>query len=155
MPNIATLCAADDTVETAYLCHPAVQHIASINGFMRATGEGNWACGYRNLQMLFSYLVLAMSSNESVGNGEDDGEHFQHGHSRRDGNEKGKRKVGGEVPTVLQLQEMIEEAWDLGLNAHGRIQTGGIKGTRKFIGTSEVSGADPILSIRIDGSHTN
>ena len=33
---------------------------------------------------------------------------------------------------------MIEQAWDMGFNSSGRIETGGIKGTRKYIGTPEV-----------------
>lgn len=41
--------------------------------------------------------------------------------------------------TVVDIQELIETAWTDGFNAHGRIETGGIKGTRKHIGTSEVS----------------
>lgn len=40
---------------------------------------------------------------------------------------------------MLELQDMIERAWDMGFNSHGRIVTGGIRGTRKHIGTSEVS----------------
>lgn len=32
---------------------------------------------------------------------------------------------------------MIEEAWDQGFNESGRVQTGGIKSTRKHIGTPE------------------
>ena len=40
--------------------------------------------------------------------------------------------------TVLGIQDLIEKAWDAGYNPHGRIETGGIKGTRKHVGTSEV-----------------
>jgi hypothetical protein len=40
--------------------------------------------------------------------------------------------------SITELQDMIERAWDKGYNSHGRIETGGIKGTRKHIGTSEV-----------------
>lgn len=43
------------------------------------------------------------------------------------------------VPTILELQDRIEDAWDAGYNSTGRTETGGIKGTRKFIGTPEVS----------------
>ena len=43
------------------------------------------------------------------------------------------------VPSILELQDMIERAWDMGFNSTGRTETGGIKGTRKFIGTPEVS----------------
>lgn len=46
---------------------------------------------------------------------------------------------GGKVPTIFDIQGCIEDAWDLGINAHGRIETGGIRGTRKYIGTPEVS----------------
>jgi hypothetical protein len=44
----------------------------------------------------------------------------------------------GKLPTVFQIQEFIEHAWDLGINAQGRLETGGIRGTRKYIGTPEV-----------------
>ena len=43
------------------------------------------------------------------------------------------------VASIPELQEMIEKAWDEGFNPHSRIETGGIKGTRKHIGTPEVS----------------
>lgn len=42
------------------------------------------------------------------------------------------------MPNILQLQDRIEQAWDNGHNARGRIETGGIKDTRKYIGTLEV-----------------
>ena len=42
------------------------------------------------------------------------------------------------IDSVFKLQEMIETAWDLGYNSHGRVETGGIKGTRKHVGASEV-----------------
>lgn len=48
-------------------------------------------------------------------------------------------------PSVLELQDMIERAWDMGFNSHGRIATGGIRGTRKHIGTSEVSPSHILL----------
>ncbi|KAL8976058.1 MAG: hypothetical protein Q9177_006925, partial [Variospora cf. flavescens] len=35
------------------------------------------------------------------------------------------------------LQELIESAWDRGINAVGKVETGGIRGTRKYIGTPE------------------
>ena len=44
----------------------------------------------------------------------------------------------GKVPTIFQIQDFIEHAWDLGINAEGRLETGGIRGTRKYIGTPEV-----------------
>lgn len=44
----------------------------------------------------------------------------------------------GKRYSIPELQDMVEHAWDQGYNSHSRIQTGGIKGTRKHIGTSEV-----------------
>jgi len=53
--------------------------------------------------------------------------------SRVDGHEK----FPGRLPSILTLQDMIEQAWDMDINSTGRIETGGIKGTRKYIGASE------------------
>lgn len=91
--------------------------------------EGGF-CGYRNIQMLVSYLVKtqaqAKAKAKENGNGDRNGpEYFKEG-----------------VPSILQLQDLIERAWDLGFNSTGRTETGGIKGTRKFIGTPEVSGRE-------------
>ncbi|KAE8382137.1 DUF1671-domain-containing protein [Aspergillus bertholletiae] len=73
--------------------------------------EGGF-CGYRNIQMLISYIQ----------------ECGVPGHER----------FPDTLPTILQIQEMIEDAWDKGFNSIGRIETGGIRGTRKYIGTPEV-----------------
>lgn len=43
------------------------------------------------------------------------------------------------LPSVFQIQDFIESAWDLGHNSKGRLETGGIRGTRKYIGTPEVT----------------
>ena len=75
-------------------------------------GEGNNFCGYRNMQMLINYLINA---------GLPGGDFF-----------------AGGIPSVLELQDRVEEAWAKGFNAHGRIQTGGVAGTRKHVGTPEV-----------------
>jgi zinc finger-containing ubiquitin peptidase 1 len=50
---------------------------------------------------------------------------------------KGADRFGKQLPSIFQIQDWIEAAWDLGINAQGRIETGGIKGTRKYIGTPE------------------
>ena len=42
-----------------------------------------------------------------------------------------------DLPSVFDLQNLIEDAWDRGINARGRIETGGIRLTRKYIGTPE------------------
>ncbi|KAG5917562.1 hypothetical protein E4U42_007200 [Claviceps africana] len=58
-----------------------------------------------------------------------------------DGNEQ--------VQTVppLGIQDFIERAWDMGFNSNGRLETGGIKGTRKFIGTPEAQALFKSFSI--------
>lgn len=69
-------------------------------------------CGYRNIQMMVSYINGA--------------------------NAYGRDQFRGRLPTIFEIQEYIENAWDMGINAQGRVETGGIKGTRKYIGTPEV-----------------
>jgi len=73
--------------------------------------EGGF-CGYRNIQMAISYIRDAQAPGH---------EHFD-----------GKR-----LPSILKLQDMIESAWDQGYNSAGRVETGGIRMTRKYIGTPE------------------
>lgn len=72
--------------------------------------EGGF-CGYRNIQMLISHI------RDTDGPG---AEHFR-----------------GRLPSILKLQDMIEDAWDMGFNSSGRVETGGIRATRKYIGTPE------------------
>jgi zinc finger-containing ubiquitin peptidase 1 len=93
--------------------------------------EGGF-CGYRNIQMVVSYIRDAKAQ----------------GHQYFDD-----RKL----PSILRLQDMIEHAWDLGINTLGRIETGGIKLTRKYIGTPEAQAFFQSLDIACDanafGSH--
>ncbi|KAL2050752.1 hypothetical protein ABVK25_008990 [Lepraria finkii] len=104
IPVLAQLCDQDPTVSRVYLCHPAVTHVAKMHR------EGGF-CGYRNIQMLVSYI--------------------------RDARSEGYRHFSGRLPSVIRLQDMIENAWEMGFNAISRIETGGIRGTRKYIGTPE------------------
>lgn len=50
----------------------------------------------------------------------------------------GAERFRGRLPSIFRIQDYIEKAWDLGINAQGRIETGGVRGTRKYIGTPEV-----------------
>ncbi|OHW98133.1 peptidase family c78 [Colletotrichum incanum] len=88
------------STECAYLCNPAVQHVSKLKK------EGGF-CGYRNIQMMVSYIIGA--------------------------NVHGKDAFRGRLPTIFEIQEFIERAWDLGINSQGRLETGGIKGTRKCV----------------------
>ncbi|KAK8247655.1 peptidase family C78-domain-containing protein, partial [Phyllosticta capitalensis] len=105
LPVLAQLCSIDRGVSRAYLCHPSTMFIT------KRQNEGGF-CGYRNTQMLVSYIQGSKAQ----------------GHDR----------FGPRTPGILALQDLIEEAWDKGINPVSRIQTGGIRGTRKYIGTPEV-----------------
>ncbi|KAI2608337.1 DUF1671-domain-containing protein [Hypoxylon fragiforme] len=72
--------------------------------------EGSF-CGYRNIQMVISYIV---------GSGATGSVAFEN-----------------KIPSIFRIQDLIEEAWDQGINPKGRIETGGVRGTRKYIGTPE------------------
>ena len=102
---LARLSELDPTVERAFYCSTGVRHIVKLKG------EGGF-CGYRNIQMLISYIRAAGGTGQ---------EHFKN-----------------KIPSIIQIQDMIERAWDMGFNSSGKIETGGIRGTRKYIGTPEV-----------------
>jgi zinc finger-containing ubiquitin peptidase 1 len=106
--TMSQLCSADENVDQAWLCHPGIRHVGK-------QGKEGGFCGYRNIQMLISYIQAVKLPGQPFGEAE-----------------KG-------VPNIFRLQDWIEEGWDEGINANGRIETGGIRGTRKYIGTSEVT----------------
>ncbi|PKY05357.1 DUF1671-domain-containing protein [Aspergillus campestris IBT 28561] len=119
VPVLARLCKQDKSVGCAFLCNPNVYHVSKMSM------EGSF-CGYRNIQMLISYIKECHCPGH---------DHFP-----------------GPLPTILQLQDMIERAWDLGFNSVGRLETGGIRGTRKFIGTPEAQALFSSLGIRCEAS---
>lgn len=41
------------------------------------------------------------------------------------------------LPNVLEIQDTIEQAWDNGICTYSRVETGGIRGSRKWIGTHD------------------
>ena len=102
----------------AHLCEqdPALSKVflchPGVKHVVKMSREGGF-CGYRNIQMIISFIQATMVPGS---------EHFP-----------------GRIPSILRLQDLIEEAWDKGINSAGRIETGGIRGTRKYIGTPEVS----------------
>src|SRR6202000_2930266 len=91
VPVLARLSHLDRSVERAFYCSPAVRHVCKMHR------EGGF-CGYRNIQMMVSYVQGA----EATG-----AEHFP-----------------GRLPSILKLQELIEDAWDKGFNSSGRVETG-------------------------------
>ena len=105
IPVLAQLCEQDPSVSRVYFCNPNVTHVVKM------AREGGF-CGYRNIQMMISYI--------------------------RDARSEGYQLFQKRLPSVLQLQDMIEDAWARGFNSMGKVETGGIRGTRKYIGTPEV-----------------
>lgn len=69
--------------------------------------EGEF-CGYWNIQMVCSGLRTQRPANNIA-----------------------------DVPNVFQIQDVVEEAWKHGICAIGKTQTGGIRNTRKWIGSLE------------------
>ncbi|KAI5779286.1 peptidase family C78-domain-containing protein [Geopyxis carbonaria] len=105
IPTIAQLSERDPAVARAWVCHPGVKHVGK-----QIAKEGGF-CGYRNIQMIVSYIQAAYPRTA--------------------------HPFGGRIPTILALQDTIEAGWDAGINASARAETGGVRGTRKYIGTSE------------------
>ncbi|KAI4128568.1 MAG: hypothetical protein LQ338_002662 [Usnochroma carphineum] len=93
-----------------------------VQHIFKMAKEGGF-CGYRNIQMMvrISYIQAARA--------------------------QGYEYFPGRVPSILDVQELIESAWDRGINAAGRVETGGIRGTRKYIGTPEAQTL--LLSLKI------
>lgn len=120
IPVLSDLLKDDYNVSEAWLCHRKVQHVFKL------PKEGGF-CGYRNIQMMISFIL---------------GTHWQSWeriatYSSPEGSPSKKRDAVG-IPNILLLQDMIEQGWDMGFNSYGRTETGGIKGSRKYIGTPEV-----------------
>ena len=102
---LAELCAHDDTVKVAHLCHSSIVHVSEerrLDSF----------CGYRNIQMLMSYVQATRDETCNL--------------------------FAGLMPTIREIQESIERAWNRGINSYGRDELGILKGTKKYIGTAEI-----------------
>ncbi|SZF04188.1 unnamed protein product [Blumeria hordei] len=131
IPILAQMFAKDESTKIAYLCHPEVKQISKLKKEVvphKLILLGGF-CGYRNIQMMASYIIASNSQGHEIFN--------------------------GKIPSIFEIQEYIEDAWDLGINPQGRVETGGIRGTRKYIGTSEVQAmfcrlgiASEVLEIR-------
>lgn len=106
IPIITRLCeASSGPLSAIYVCRSNVHHVH------KGTNPGHF-CGYRNIQMLASYIRAAKA--------------------------KGHQCFEAGLPDILQIQDLIEEAWDRDPYSVGRQETGGIRNTRKWIGTPEV-----------------
>ena len=120
IPILADLCSLDRTTVATYFCDASVRHVVKIRC------DGNF-CGYWNIQMLLSYL---QSQRPSSGNGD--------------------RADHRLVPNIPQIQDTIEHAWDHGICSYGRIETGGVRDTRKWIGSHEALAYFTQIGVDVD-----
>lgn len=54
----------------------------------------------------------------------------------------------GRTPSILELQDTIENGWRQGINSIAKEETGGVWGTRKYIGTSEAQTVFTVLGYK-------
>ena len=119
--TLSLLLQEDQMIETARLCDRRVWYVTELQ---RIRG----LCGYRCMQMIISYLIC----NER-------GYFGRMQHTRADNNDRNSIKRTS-LPGVLDLQTDIETAWDTGCDAfRGKEELGNLWGTRKCVGTPEVS----------------
>ena len=95
--------------------------------YASAFGDKGWGCGFRNLQMILSTLLHSTLYREVVLAAVIDNRNLVAVRS-------------GGVPSILRLQQVIEEAWRAGFDRAGCEQPGGrLVNSRKWIGTTEVA----------------
>ncbi|KAI5461052.1 peptidase family C78-domain-containing protein [Mariannaea sp. PMI_226] len=102
---------------TTQVAYLCSPHVQHVSKLRR---EGGF-CGYRNIQMLVSHIIGGQTTGSDV--------------------------FGSTFPSIFDIQDLIENAWDMGFNSQGRIETGGVKGTRKYIGTPEAQAVFLSLAI--------
>ncbi|ORY94646.1 peptidase family C78-domain-containing protein [Syncephalastrum racemosum] len=114
-PHFTKLNRKGNTV-AAYLCSPFTDHIAT--GFL----DLGWGCGYRNCQMLMTFLQRKREAGELILK---------------------------QVADISGLQLLLERAWQEGFDPQGAAQLDHhVYKTRKWIGTTEVYCMLTYLGIR-------
>ncbi|KAF9413487.1 hypothetical protein BGZ94_000712, partial [Podila epigama] len=119
---------AQGVTKVAYLAD------ASVAFFQGDKSDWGWGCGYRNIQMMLSYVVQqpcpkaeSSPSRSSLGNIDD----------------------VPLIPTITQIQQQLEFAWSMGFDNVGAMQLGHkVEGTKKWIGTTEAWSVLCSLGIR-------
>ncbi|XP_068210072.1 zinc finger-containing ubiquitin peptidase 1-like isoform X3 [Palaemon carinicauda] len=87
----------------------------TVDHYGSTYGDRGWGCGYRNIQMLLSSLQHHTGYYARLFSGPD------------------------MMPSISQLQRLIEQAWRNGFDLQGCEQLGGkLSNTRKWIGATEV-----------------
>ncbi|XP_071517423.1 zinc finger-containing ubiquitin peptidase 1-like isoform X3 [Panulirus ornatus] len=87
----------------------------TVDHYGSTYGDRGWGCGYRNIQMLLSCLQHHTGYYERLFSGPN------------------------LMPSISQIQKLIEQAWRNGFDLQGCEQLGGkLSNTRKWIGATEV-----------------
>ncbi|KAG0273783.1 hypothetical protein BGZ95_010399 [Linnemannia exigua] len=114
---------AQGVTQQAFLADPSVMFFQSDK-----TDRG-WGCGYRNIQMMLSYVVgqtepAATTASTSA-------------------------TADNNIPTIPELQRQLEYAWTTGFDEQGAGQLGHkVKDTQKWIGTTEAWSVLSSLGVR-------
>ncbi|BDA51471.1 probable zinc finger-containing ubiquitin peptidase 1 [Coccomyxa sp. Obi] len=88
-----------------------------LHHFSATPVDADWACGWRNIQMLSSHLLMR---NEGLSNAMYCG--------------------CGYTPDVISMQAWLECAWQSGFDTEGAEQLGHhVQGTQKWVGTTEAA----------------
>ncbi|KAG0084522.1 hypothetical protein BGZ92_009794, partial [Podila epicladia] len=115
----------------AYLADPSVAF------FQGDKSDWGWGCGYRNIQMMLSYVVQQRSLVP---------------HSRSNSLSLDTRFSTNDpsvIPTIPQIQQQLEYSWSLGFDSVGAGQLGHkVEGTKKWIGTTEAWSVLSSLGVR-------
>ncbi|SCV67374.1 BQ2448_6020 [Microbotryum intermedium] len=104
----------------------ADKHTHFISGQVRDLG---WGCGYRNAQMLYCSLRHLPEYDTSTNS----------------------TSTSTPIPSILELQGVVEDAWKAGHDPLGATHfKGKLRGSKKWIGPTEVYTAFTALRIRCD-----
>ncbi|KAG0040705.1 hypothetical protein BGZ82_011243 [Podila clonocystis] len=115
----------------AYLADPSVAF------FQGDRTDWGWGCGYRNIQMMLSYVVQQQCP---ASQGRANSPLLNTGFPLND---------PLVIPTIPQIQQQLEYAWSLGFDSVGARQLGHkVEGTKKWIGTTEAWSVLSSLGVR-------
>lgn len=96
---------------------PEINHVwlcSSLDHFSNAAGDKGWGCGFRNVQMLLSSLLMSDSYKNSL-------------------------QDCRYIPCIPKIQVLIENAWREGFDPQGASHfRGKLQGTKAWIGASEI-----------------
>ncbi|XP_026868314.2 zinc finger-containing ubiquitin peptidase 1 isoform X1 [Electrophorus electricus] len=88
---------------------------ADTDHYSTSAGDRGWGCGYRNFQMLLSSLQRMEQYNTAL------------------------NTLRGSIPSIPQVQALIEAAWAEGVDPQGASHfSGRLQGTRAWIGATEI-----------------